>query len=55
MDGRSLLIASPDGKFIPGNGNYVHDGPRYGTLLWRRDDDHDEGGRGRRAGIRVGL
>jgi hypothetical protein len=30
---------SPDGKSIPGNGNYGHDGPRYGTLLPAADKD----------------
>jgi hypothetical protein len=29
----------PDGKLIPGNGNYGHDGPRYGTLLPAADKD----------------
>lgn len=29
----------PDGKFIPGNGNYGHDGRQYGTLLPAADKD----------------
>jgi hypothetical protein len=28
-----------DGKPIPGNGNYGHDGPQFGTLLPAADKD----------------